>query len=42
MTITQIEKLLKEASLEYLRTGKNREEVAHYATLLLQATKENN
>lgn len=43
MTVTQIEALLKEASLEYLRSRSNRAEVEYYAKLLIETTtKENN
>ena len=38
MTVTQIEALLTEASTEYLRTGKNKQEVEYYARLLYVAT----
>ena len=40
VSISQIETLLREATRVYLETGSNRDEVAHYATLLVQATKE--
>ena len=36
MTLHQAEELLKESSLEYIRTGKNRAEVEHYAKLVLE------
>ena len=36
MTITQVEELLKEASLEYIRHGLNRTEVEFYAKYLLE------
>lgn len=36
MTLNQVKALLKEASLEYLRTGANREEVEYYAVMLLE------
>ena len=45
MSIAQIEELLAEATTYYLKTGKNKDEVAHYARLLYVAThttKENN
>ena len=34
MTLSQLEALLKEASLEYIRHGRNYAEVEHYAKLL--------
>lgn len=34
MSISQVEALLKEASVEYIKEGNNRSEVAYYATLL--------
>ena len=38
MTVTQIEALLKEATVEYLKTGENCAEVAYYARLLYVTT----
>ena len=34
MTLNQLKELLKEASLEYIRHGKNYAEVEHYAKLV--------
>lgn len=36
MTLNQLKALLKEASLEYIRHGKNEAEVAHYARLIVE------
>ena len=42
MTLNQLKALLKEASLEYIRHGKNRCEVEHYARLVAEYNTENN
>ena len=34
LTMVQAEALLKEASMEYIKTGANHEEVAYYATIV--------
>lgn len=36
MTLHQAQELLKEASLEYIRHGKNHAEVEHYAKLVIE------
>jgi len=36
ITMTQIESLLKEASLEYVKSGTNREEVEYYTLMLIR------
>ena len=36
ITMTQIESLLKEASLEYVKSGANREEVEYYTLMLIR------
>lgn len=37
MTLSQLETLLKEASMEYIRNGRNYAEIEHYARLLREA-----
>ena len=36
ISMRQIESLLKEASLEYVKTGANREEVEYYTRMLIR------
>ena len=40
MTIDQVEACLKEASMEYIRHGKNAQEVEYYAKYLLELQRE--
>ena len=42
MTLNQLKALLKEASLEYIRHGKNHSEVEHYARLVAEYNNNNN
>jgi len=42
MTLHQYEELLKEASLEYIRHGKNHAEVAHYAKMVIELSRKEN
>lgn len=39
ITINQVEALLREATMEYQKTGANYEEVAYYAVMLREMSK---
>ena len=39
MNANQVAKLLEEASLHYIKTGQNKEEVEHYARMLIEIEK---